>query len=321
MLQLFADFIVFQLFSMSPEDTFAEVLNYFIYDTLKVILLLAVMSFLVSILRTFITPEKVKAVLGGKREGMANILAALLGIPTPFCSCSAVPLFIGFVESGVPLGATFSFLIASPMINEIAVALLLGLVGWKATALYILAGFLVAVFAGIIIGKLNLENELEDFVKKTKARKPKQKKMNWKQRINFAKYQSVGIVRNVFPYIVFGVAFGAVIHGYAPTDFLAKIAGEDNPIAVPIAVLAGIPLYSNAAGTIPIIDALMEKGMALGTALALMMSITALSLPEMIILRKVLKPKLILLFAGILAISFILVGLLFNFLQLSGYLN
>jgi len=311
-LEDFAGYIIFQILGMTPGDALAEALNFFIYDTIKVTLLLIIMVFLVGIIRTFVTPPKVKKLLGGRKEGAGNVLAALLGVPTPFCSCSAVPLFIGFVEAGVPLGVTFSFLIACPMVNEVAVALLLGMVGWEVTALYIGTGLVVAVVAGIAIGRMNLEGEVEGFVYKQRSEKTKEPKLSWKKRLYFAKSQTVNIVTNVFPYIVLGIAAGAFIHGFVPVGFLADIAGPDNPLAVPLVVAIGIPLYSNAAGTIPIVQALMSKGMALGTALAFMMSVTALSLPEMIILRRVLKPKLLAIFTLVLAISFVLTGLLFN---------
>jgi hypothetical protein len=294
----------------------ADALEYFFYDVIKVFLLLVAMVFLVSVLRTFVTRQKVKKLLGGKKEGVGNVLAALLGVPTPFCSCSAVPMFIGFVEAGVPLGVTFSFLIASPMVNEVAVALLLGLFGWQITALYIGAGLAVAIVGGILIGRMGLEGEVEPFVYGVKAKKVKERGMKWGERLEFAKQQTVGIVVKVAPYLVLGIGLGAAIHGFAPVGWLANVAGPGNPLAVPVAVLIGIPLYSNAAGTLPIVQALMAKGMALGTALAFMMSVTALSLPEMIILRKVLKPKLIAVFAGTLALSFILIGWLFNLLML-----
>lgn len=313
-LEDFAGWVVFSVLGMSQGDMLAESLNFFIYDTIKVFLLLAIMVFLVSVLRTFVTPQKIRKWLGGRNEGIGNVLAALLGIPTPFCSCSAVPLFIGFVEAGVPLGITFSFLISSPMVNEVAIVLLFGLVGWEVTALYIASGLIVAVAGGIAIGRMKLEGEVEEFVYKLHAQAQEEEKLEWKERVSRAKAQTFDILRKVGPYIVLGIGVGAFIHGYVPADFLAGIAGKGNPLAVPVAVLIGVPLYSNAAGTIPIVQALMAKGMAVGTALAFMMSVTALSLPEMIILRRVLKPKLIAIFAGILAVSFVLVGLLFNYL-------
>ena len=311
-LEDFSGWVVFSVLGMGQGDMLAESLNFFIYDTIKVMLLLAFMTFLVGIIRTFVTPDRVRKWLGGRKEGVGNVLAALLGVPTPFCSCSAVPLFIGFVEAGVPLGVTFSFLISAPLVNEIALAMLFGLFGWEVALLYAGTGLLIAVFAGILIGRLGLEKEVEGFVYELKAGKINEKRMDWAERLEFAKTQMFDIVRRVGPFIILGVGVGALIHGFVPVGFLADIAGKDNLFAVPIAVLIGVPLYSNAAGTIPIVQALMAKGMAMGTALALMMSITALSLPEMIILRKVLKPKLIAIFAGILAVSFVIVGLLFN---------
>ena len=311
-LESLAQWFVFQVLGLTQGSQIGDAAAFFFYDVPKVLILLAFMVFLVSVLRTFVTPQRIKKWLGGRGGGVGNVLAALLGVPTPFCSCSAVPLFIGLVESGVPLGVTFSFLISSPMVNEIAAALLFGLFGWKITAIYILSGLTVAIVAGIVIGRSNLESEVEDFVYKIHSSEVLDKSMEWKERVSFAKSQTADIVKKVTPYIIIGIGIGALIHGYAPTDFLAGIAGENSPLAVPVAVLIGVPLYSNAAGTIPIVQALMAKGMALGTALAFMMSVTALSLPEMIILRRVLKPKLIAIFAGILAVSFILVGLLFN---------
>lgn len=307
-----AGWAVYGLLGMQKEDRLAEALNFFIYDTIKVFLLLAAMVFLVAIVRTFITPQRVRKWLGGRKEGAGNVLAALLGIPTPFCSCSAVPLFIGFVESGVPLGITFSFLIASPAINEVAIALLLGMFGWQITALYIGTGLAIAIVAGMAIGRLKLEGEVEAFVYRIKQKKAAEKAMDWKQRLEFAKSETGDIVVRVAPFLVLGIGLGALMHGYVPVGFLSELAGRGNPLAVPIAVLVGVPLYSNAAGVLPIVQVLIDKGMATGTALAFMMSVTALSLPEMIILRKVLKPKLIAIFAGMLALSFVAVGLVFN---------
>ncbi len=308
----FASWLVNGVLGVAAESRASDVAVYFVADTVKISVLLTIMIFLVSILRTFITPQKVRKWLGGRKEGVGNVLAALLGVPTPFCSCSAVPLFIGFVEAGVPLGVTFSFLISAPLVNEVAAALLLGLFGWKIAALYIGTGLFIAIFAGMAIGRMNMESEVEGFVYEVRSKNLKEKKMSLEERIGFAKSETIDITKRVAPYIVLGVALGAFIHGFVPVGFLAGIAGPGNPLAVPVAVLIGVPLYSNAAGTIPIVQALMAKGMALGTALAFMMSVTALSLPEMIILRKVLKPKLLALFALILAVSFVAVGLLFN---------
>ncbi len=294
------------------EGALADSLEFFIADTIQVTLLLIIAIFFVSLFRTFVTKERIRKILGGKKEGVGNILAALLGIPTPFCSCSAVPLFIGFVESGVPLGVTFSFLVASPMINEIAAVLLWSLFGWEIMLLYIFTGLLIAVIAGIIIGRLGLEGEIQDFAKVQFHQVAEYK--SWKQRFLFAKYEVKRIVKGVFVYIIIGVGVGSLIHGFVPQDFFLEIAGPDNILAVPFAVIAGIPLYSNAAGTIPIIEALVSKGMSIGTALALMMSITAISFPELILLKKVLKPKLLGIFVVILFVSFVITGLLYNIL-------
>jgi uncharacterized membrane protein YraQ (UPF0718 family) len=311
-LEDFGYWLALDVLRLQKGSALAESAAFFTYDVIKVFALLAVMVFLVSIVRTFVTHNRIRKWLSGRNELAGNALAAILGIPTPFCSCSAVPIFIGLVESGVPLGVTFSFLIASPTINEVAIALLFGLFGWEVTALYIVSGLAIAIIAGFAIGKMGLEHEVEDFVYRLRKKKGQEKRMKWKQRIEFAKQQTAAIVSKVAPYIVLGIGVGALIHGYAPTDFLAGIAGKGNPLAVPLVVLVGIPLYSNAAGTIPIVQALMSKGMAMGTALAFMMSVTALSLPEMVILRKVLKPKLLAVFAAVLFIAFVLTGLLFN---------
>jgi uncharacterized membrane protein YraQ (UPF0718 family) len=312
MLQEFTDLITYSIMGLKADTPLAAAVNFFIYDSVKVTLLLAVIVFFVAIVRTFVTPNRVRAWLGGRREGVGNVLAALLGVPTPFCSCSAVPLFIGFVKSGVPLGVTFSFLIASPLINEVAAAMLFGMFGWKIATLYILSGLLIAIVAGIIIGRLKLENEVEAFVYKTKSQKQTGEKMTLRGRIDFALKESKDITSSVLPYLLIGIGIGGVIHGYAPSDFLLSIAGRDNILAVPIAVLIGIPLYSNAAGMIPIVSVLISKGMATGTALAFMMGVTGISFPEMVILRRVLKIRLLLVFAGTLLIAFTLTGYLFN---------
>ena len=311
-LQLFADWLTYSILGLMQGSPLALSVNFFVYDSIKVTLMLAVIVFGVAIVRTYITPQKVKKWVGGRTEGVGNVVAALLGIPTPFCSCSAVPLFIGFVESGVPLGITFSFLIASPLINEVAAAMLLAMFGWQIALIYIVSGLIIAIVAGIIIGRLHLESEVEEFVYKCKIHENAEKTLNWKDRLTFAKNESRDITLKVLPYILIGIAIGAVIHGYAPADFLATIAGPDNPFAVPIAVLIGIPLYSNAAGMIPIMEVLTSKGMAMGTALAFMMAVIGLSLPEMIILRKVIKLKLILIFAGIMFVAITMTGYLFN---------
>ena len=272
--------------------------------------------FFVSFLRSYLPPEKVKKVLANRFEFVGNILAAMIGIVTPFCSCSAVPLFIGFVESGVPLGVTFSYLVSAPMVNEVAAVLLLGLFGWKIALIYVVSGVVIAVVTGVIIGKFKLEGWVENYVWKIKAGSTAVEDTKiLAQRIKEARQYTFNLFKNIYPYVLLGVLLGAFIHGYAPENFLASLAGKGNIFAVPLAVLIGVPLYSNAAGTIPIVKALIEKGLPLGTALAFMMAITALSLPEMIILRKVLKPKLLSVYIAILTVGIIFTGYLFNWVM------
>ena len=307
-------FVVYSLFKLAPDSRLAPALEFFIYDTIKIFLLLAVIIFAVSIVRSYFPPERTKHILSHKREFIGNILAALLGIVTPFCSCSAVPLFIGFVEAGVPLGVTFSFLISSPMVNEVAVVLLWGLFGWKIALIYMGTGLLVAIVAGMIIGKLKLETWVEEYVYKIHSLGIAQEraKQKFKERLISARWSTADILKRVWLYVIIAIAIGGFIHGYVPEDFLVRYAGPQNPFGVPVAVALGVPLYSNAAGVIPIVYALMEKGMSMGTVLAFMMAVTALSLPEMIILRKVLKIPLLAVFAGIMTITIIGVGYLFN---------
>ncbi len=312
MLQEFADWLAYAALGLQKESQLGAAVDFFVYDSIKVTVLLAVIVFFVGILRTFITPERVRSWLGGRSEGPGNALAALLGVPTPFCSCSAVPLFIGFVEAGVPLGVTFSFLIASPLINEVAATMLFAMFGWQIAAFYIGSGLVIAIIAGMVIGRMKLEKEVEEFVYQVKAKKAAEERMDWRQRAEFGISESKSITLRVLPYLLLGIAIGGLIHGYAPADFLASIAGESNPLAVPLAVMIGIPLYSNAAGMVPIVGVLISKGMAVGTALAFMMSVIGLSLPEIIILRKVLKPKLLLIFVSVLFVSFVITGYMFN---------
>jgi len=312
MLKPFADYLVFNLIGLVPGSHLGEALNFFIYDTLKIFLLLATIIFVVAVIRTSFPPERTKRILSHKREYVGNVLAALLGIVTPFCSCSAVPLFIGFVESGVPLGVTFSFLISSPMVNEVALIMLWGLFGWKIALIYIGSGLLVAIFAGIIIGKLKMEKYVQDYVWKMQVGAAEITVMTFREKIEYAREYTLGLLKKIWPYVVVGVGIGAFIHGYVPQDFLARWAGRDNPFAVPVAVALGVPLYSNAAGVIPIVQALTAKGMAIGTVLAFMMAVTALSLPEAIILKNVLKNRLLAVFFGIVALAIIAVGYLFN---------
>ena len=308
-----AQFITYDLVRLERGSRLGESVAFFLYDVPKILLLLGGMIFLISIVRTFFSPERTRALLGGKRQGIGNVLAAMLGIVTPFCSCSAVPLFIGFVESGIPLGVTFSFLIAAPTINEVAVVLLYGMFGWQVAALYITSGLLIAIVAGFVIGKLRLERYVEDFVWQLQAGSGGvDETLTWEDRFSRAWDSVKQIVGKVWPYVVAGIAVGAGIHGYVPAEALADVMGKQAWWSVPAAVLLGIPLYSNAAGVIPIVGALIEKGASLGTVLAFMMSVVGLSLPEMIILRRVLKPQLIAVFIGVIAVAIIITGYLFN---------
>lgn len=302
---------------VDPASHLGGALQFFFYDTPKVLLLLTGIVFVMGIVHTFVSPERTRAMLAGRRLGVGNMMAATLGIVTPFCSCSAIPLFIGFLQAGVPLGVTFSFLISAPMVNEVALALLFGMFGWQVAALYMVLGLTVAIVAGLVIGKLGMEQHLEDWVRAMQnSQAPAAvdgNEMTWGERIDSGFHHVREIVGKVWPYIIVGIALGATIHGYVPEDFMASIMGKDAPWwSVPAAVVIGVPMYTNAAGIIPIVEALMGKGAALGTVLAFMMSVIALSAPEMIILRKVLKPRLIATFAGVVAAGILLVGYVFN---------
>ena len=315
-LTAFANWVV-GLLSLSRETHFGEAVHFFFYDTLKVLLLLTGIVFVMGIIQTFFSPERTRALLSGKREGVGNVLAATLGIVTPFCSCSAVPLFIGLLSAGVPLGVTFSFLISAPMVNEVALVLLFGMFGWEVAGLYLGLGLLVAIIAGLVIGKLKMERHLEDWVQKILAgqvAQPDGERLSWLERLEAGGAHVREIVGKVWPYILAGIALGAAIHGYVPQDFMASFMGRDEWWAVPAAVLLGVPMYTNAAGIIPIVEALIGKGAALGTVLAFMMAVIALSAPEMIILRKALKPALIATFVGVVATGILLVGYIFNWL-------
>ena len=299
---------------VTSESALSHALQFFFYDTPKVLLLLTGVVFAMGMVNSYFTPERTRALLAGRHEGVANVLAASLGVVTPFCSCSAVPLFIGFVQAGVPLGVTFSFLIAAPMVNEVALTLLLGLFGWKIAVLYLGLGLTVAIAAGWLIGRLRMESHLEDWVRDLPKASAEfaAEALTLGDRIELGLQGVREIVGKVWPYIIVGIAVGAGIHGYVPQDAMASLMGRDAWWAVPLAVVIGVPLYTNAAGVIPIVQALLAKGAALGTVLAFMMSVIALSLPEMIILRKVLKLRLIATFAGIVAVGILLVGYVFN---------
>jgi len=308
----FANYVVFNLLGLSPGSHLGDALNFFIYDTLKIFFLLSFIIYAVAIIRSWFPPEKTKRILSHKREYIGNVVAALLGIVTPFCSCSAVPLFIGFVESGVPLGVTFSFLVSSPMVNEVALIMLWGMFGWKIALIYIGTGLLVAIVSGIVIGRLKMEQYVQDYVWEMQVGKGEIVEQSWKERFDYARDYTLELLKKIWIYVVIGIAIGGFIHGYVPQDFLARWAGRDNPFAVPVAVALGVPLYSNAAGVIPIVQALTAKGMAIGTVLAFMMAVTALSLPEAVILSNVLKKPLLATFFGIVATAIIFVGYLFN---------
>lgn len=315
-LQQFSVFFVSNLLQLSPGKHFTEALRFFIYEVPKVFLLLILIIFFVGIIRTWFSPEKTKKALEGKPLFIGNIMASLLGVVTPFCSCSAIPLFLGFVEAGIPIGVTFSFLIAAPMVNEVALVLLLGLFGWKVTLIYISTGLLIAIFSGLLISKLHMERYVADWVYKVKSNQldTEEEKLTLNERIKKGFDTVKEIVGKIWIYIIIGIAIGAGAHGYAPEDFLSHILGEGNWFGVPLAILLGVPMYSNAAGIIPIVSVLIEKGVSLGTALAFMMSVIALSLPEIIILKKVLKWPLILGFVAIVASGIVIVGYALNVL-------
>ncbi|PLK50474.1 permease [Uliginosibacterium sp. TH139] len=299
---------------LTRQTHFGEALHFFFYDTPKVLMLLFGVVFVMGVVQTFFAPERTRVLLSGKRLGVGNVLAASLGIVTPFCSCSAVPLFIGFLSAGVPLGVTFSFLISAPMVNEVALVLLFGLFGWQVAALYLGLGLAVAIIAGLVIGHLKMEAHLEDWVQQIArgAAYVPDEQISWVARFETGARHVREIVGKVWPYVLAGIALGAGIHGYVPEDFMAAIMGRDAWWSVPVAVLLGVPMYTNAAGIIPVVQALLGKGAALGTVLAFMMSVIALSAPEMIILRRALKPRLIATFAGVVAGGIMLVGYVFN---------
>lgn len=325
-----ANWLVGDVFQMELSSRLGGSLHFFIYDTTKILFLLAVMIFTISFIRSFFPPEKVKDWLEGRRKGAASVMASVLGVLSPFCSCSTVPLFIGFVEAGIPLGITFTFLIASPIVNEISLVMLFSMFGWKIAVLYVLAGMILAILAGAVIGKLKMEKYVESYIYEIAAEQEHETviqnedqsiivkikalltREQLRERTAFARRNVVETIQKVWIYLLLGIGIGAFIHGYAPQDLLIKYAGEGNLFAVPIATLIGVPLYSNAVGSLPIIEALMNKGVAPGTALAFMMAITALSLPEIILLRKVIKPRLIGVFVGVVTTGIIIIGYGFN---------
>ena len=316
LIQPFADWLTYGLLALPQGSHLGESLAFFFYDVPKLFLLLSGMIFVISLLQTFINTQKVRTMVEKRGEGIGNLMAAAFGAITPFCSCSSVPLFIGFVQAGVPLGVTFSFLITSPLMNEVAFVMLIGLFGWKIAGLYLLSGVTIGIVSGLILGRLKLERYVEGFVYDIKPRAnidlKLEEKLTWTERISRSWDSTKEIVGKVFWFVIIGIGIGAFIHGYVPQDALTGIMGKSAWWSVPASVLVGIPLYSNAAGVIPIVSALLDKGASLGTVLAFMMSVVGLSLPEVIILRRVLKPQLIAIFIGVIAVAIILTGYMFN---------
>ena len=309
------DWLLLDVVGLDPESRVGSGVHFFFFDTVKIALLLVGIIFVVTVLRSFMSVERTRALLGGKRQGLGNVLAAGLGVITPFCSCSAVPAFIGFVAAGVPVGVTLSFLIASPLVNEVAIALLFGLFGIGPTLMYVGAGVTIAIGAGLVLGRMRPERWVEPFVFETHLGGQvvdSSYGLTWDDRIQMGVEEVGSILRKIWPYLLVGIGLGAVIHGWAPEEFFARYAGSGNPLAVPLAVLIGVPLYSNAAGVLPLVEALHDKGLPMGTLLAFMMAVVALSLPELILLRRVLKPRLIATFVVVVAIGIIAVGYLFN---------
>jgi uncharacterized membrane protein YraQ (UPF0718 family) len=311
------DRLLYDGFGMDPSARLTETVHFFLFDTVKIGLLLVAIIFVVTVLRSYMSVERTRALLGGKREGLGNVMAAGLGVITPFCSCSAVPAFIGFVAAGVPIGVTLSFLIASPLVNEIAIGMLFSLFGWQVTAIYIGAGLVIAIVAGWVLGRIGVQRWVEPFVFETKLGGQvidSTLGLTFEQRLQMGVEEVATILRKIWPYLLVGIGLGAVIHGWAPADFFTKYAGPGNVFGVLVAVGIGIPLYSNAAGIMPLVQALHEKGLPMGTLLAFMMAVVALSLPEMILLRRVLKPQLLAAFIGVVGTGIVAVGYLFNVL-------
>ncbi len=316
MFEQLANLLIYQLGGLSSNSHLGAALHFFVMDTAKIFVMLVIIIYIMGLFRTLLSPEKVREYIRGRSKALARVLAIILGAVTPFCSCSSVPLFIGFVEAGIPLGVTFSFLIASPMINEVAVVLLMGIMGWKLTLLYVMAGLTVAYIGGVIIERFHPERWVEDYVWKIQMGEMAQPAVDTslRGRHEFAKAEVQEIVRRIWLWVLIGVGAGAMFHGYFPESWAESLTGKDNFLAVPMAVILGIPLYSNAVGVIPLAEAMLMKGVAIGTTLALMMSIAAISLPELLILRKVIRLPGLLLFVSVLTIAIILVGWLFNVL-------
>jgi hypothetical protein len=313
--QKLADWLVYQAFGLAPDSKAGSALNFFVFDTGKIFVLLILIVFFITFIRSFFPPEKTRRILAGKRGNrmLAYVLGAMLGIVTPFCSCSAVPLFIGFVEAGIPLGATFSFLVAAPMVNEVALGLLFGLFGFKVALIYVLSGEVIAIASGLIIGRMKMEREVEEFVYEMKvgdALEVKQPPLG--ERLGDSWIFTRELLRKIWPFVIGGIAIGGLMHGWVPAGALARYAGRGNPFAVLVAVIVGIPLYANAAGVIPLVSELTRAGVSMGTALAFMMAVTGLSLPEAILLRRVLKPKLLAVFFAIVGTGIVFTGYLFN---------
>jgi len=314
MFKLLADYLTYDLFKMQKGTQLADSINFFLYDLPKIYFMLLAIVFFVAILRSYLPPDKIKKIVSGKGEIVGNFLMAVFGIFMPFCTCSAIPLFLGMIESGIPLGVAMSFIISSPTINEVAVVLLWGLFGWKVAGLYIFSGLVIATLAGFFIGRLKMEKYVEKMAyDRSLAGNGENDKLTIKQRVKTAYEYTIDLFKYIWIYVFIGIAIGSVIHGYIPGDILTQYAGKDNPFAVIIAVLIGVPLYANCAGAIPVAQALMDKGLPLGTSLAFLMAVTGLSLPEFFILRRVMKLPLLLTFFGIVALGIVLIGYMFNF--------
>jgi len=318
----FADFLIFRLIGLDPGQKFTDAVHFFVEDTTKIFVLLVTIVFVMGLFRTLLSPEWVKTMIEGTSRGVGYLLAVILGAVTPFCSCSSVPLFIGFLESGIPVGVTMAFLITSPLVNEVAVVILASVMGWQMTVIYVGAGMAVGILGGVLIDRCHMERYVEEYVWTIRMGKValSDPATSLRRRVQFAWGEVRDIVGRIWLYVVMGIALGAVLHGYVPQDLVARYAGADNPFAVPVAVLIGLPLYANATGIIPVAEALLGKGVPIGTVIAFMMSVVAISPPEFVMLRKVVKPAMLVFFGSYLTISFILIGYLLNlmFLQPQG---